>query len=209
MYLLLICVFVVDVFDTGPFLGCYARRGGFKCGKPAGSGGLKPTPIFASLAVVLFAQNKRLPPHYAVNRGPVSSAVARALQMSSLLLYYWSQQEIPFWIAESASWVGASLLKQEGFARQESFAGVELDFPREVDHQALESVKGSLICNLTCFRVCRLVSWGEQLQADLCQAQPRSPAGHSGRSSSADPKDKRTGVAEYWHGSGALDSHLD
>ena len=53
-----------------------------------GSGGLKPTPVRASLAVVLFAQNKRSPPHYAVNTKPVSSAAVRALQMTGLLLYF-------------------------------------------------------------------------------------------------------------------------
>ena len=48
----------------------------------------------------LFAQNKRSPPHYAVNTKPVPSAAVRALQMIGLLLYFWSQQNIPFWIAE-------------------------------------------------------------------------------------------------------------
>ena len=72
------------------------------CGPPIyyGSGGLKPTPVRASLAVFLFAQNKRSPPHYAVNTKPMSSAAVRALQMTGLLLYFWSQQKIPFWIAE-------------------------------------------------------------------------------------------------------------
>ena len=65
-----------------------------------GSGGLKPTPVRASPDVVLFAQNKKLPPHYAVNTKPVSSAVVRALQITGLLLYFWGQQKIPFWIAE-------------------------------------------------------------------------------------------------------------
>ena len=65
-----------------------------------GSGGLKPTPVRASFAVVLFAQNKRSPPNYAVDTKPMSSAAVRALQMTDLLLYFWSQQKIPFWIAE-------------------------------------------------------------------------------------------------------------
>ena len=40
-----------------------------------GSGGLRPTPVRAALA-----QNKKLTPHYAVKRKPISSAVGRALQ---------------------------------------------------------------------------------------------------------------------------------
>ena len=95
------------------------------CHKPEawiyGSGGLKPTSVRASLAVVLFTQNKKLPPHYAVKRKPVSSTVARALQITGLLLYFGGQQNITFWILESPNGVGVSLLKQEGFARQESF----------------------------------------------------------------------------------------
>ena len=41
--------------------------------------------------MALFAQNKELPPYYAVNRKPVSYAVARALQTTGLLLYFWGQ----------------------------------------------------------------------------------------------------------------------
>ena len=46
-----------------------------------GSGGLKPTPVRASLA-----QNKKLTPHYAVKRKPIPSAVGPALQMTGFLL---------------------------------------------------------------------------------------------------------------------------
>ena len=60
-----------------------------------------------------------MPPHYVVNRKPVSSAVARALQMTGFFLG--GPAKIPFWILESANGVGVSLLKQEGFVRQESF----------------------------------------------------------------------------------------
>ena len=48
----------------------------------------------------LFTQNKRSPPHYAVNTKPVSSAAVRALQMAGLPLYFWSKQKVLFWIAE-------------------------------------------------------------------------------------------------------------
>ena len=81
------------------------------CPQKYGSGGLKPTPV--RLWLWLFAQNKRSPPHYAVNTKPVSSAAVRALQMIGLLLYFWGQQKIPFWIAE-CKWGWVSLLKQEG-----------------------------------------------------------------------------------------------
>ena len=57
-----------------------------------GSGGLKPTAVRAFLAAVLFTGNKKLLPHYAVNRKPVSSAVARALQMTG----FWARKKIPF-----------------------------------------------------------------------------------------------------------------
>ena len=53
----------------------------------------KPTSVRASLAVILFAQNKKLPPHYEVNRKPVSSAVARTLETTGLLLYFWGQKK--------------------------------------------------------------------------------------------------------------------
>ena len=43
----------------------------------------------------LFAQNKRLSPDSAVNIKPMS-ALSRTLQMTSLLLYFWGQQKIPF-----------------------------------------------------------------------------------------------------------------
>ena len=62
--------------------------------------------------MVLFAQNKKLPPHYVVNRKPIS-AVARALQTTGLLLYFGGQQKIPFWTSESANGAGVSLLQQE------------------------------------------------------------------------------------------------
>ena len=48
----------------------------------------------------LFTQNKRSPPHYAVNTKPVSSAAVRGLQMAGLSLYFWSKQKVLFWIAE-------------------------------------------------------------------------------------------------------------
>lgn len=46
-------------------------------------GSTNPSPcVFGCGHVVLFAQNKKLPSHYAVNRNPVPYAVARALQMA-------------------------------------------------------------------------------------------------------------------------------
>ena len=95
-----------------------ATRCGRRCTleiKGYGSGGLKPTPVPASLAVVFFARNKGFSPHYAVNGKPVSPAVARALQKTGLLLYFWirSQQEIPFLIVKSANEVGVSLYSKK------------------------------------------------------------------------------------------------
>ena len=44
----------------------------------------------------LFTQNKRSPPHYAVNTKPVSSAAVRALQMAGLPLYFGASKKSYF-----------------------------------------------------------------------------------------------------------------
>ena len=61
----------------------------------------------------------------AVNGKSVSSAAARALQKTGLLPYFWDQQEIPFFDWKEFRWAWVSLLQQEGFTRQESFASGE------------------------------------------------------------------------------------
>lgn len=72
-------------------------------------------PVREVLAVDIFAQSGGLPPRFGVNKKPVSSAVGRSLQMSGLLLCFWSRRMIHFWVAMSANGVGVELLKQEGF----------------------------------------------------------------------------------------------
>ena len=52
-----------------------------------GSGMVPAAPVQASLAAVLFAQNKKLPLHYAVNGKPASPAVARALQKTGFCIF--------------------------------------------------------------------------------------------------------------------------